>query len=411
MQLSKPQQAIANDKSRWRIVVAGRRFGKTYLAIREMCYFARIPKKTVYYIAPTYRMCKAIVWEELKERLHALRWVKRINETELSVVLVNGSKIVLAGADSPDRLRGIFVSGIVIFDEYADMDQDVWTVMRPALADKGGHAMWIGTPKGKSNHFYDMYQWAQDQKGWSTYKYTTIEGGNVPAEEIRSAEREMDERTFKQEFMADWVDYKGLVYYAFTEQHIEKIKDDANINVVHIGMDFNIDPGSATIATQDKDGLHVFDEIELRNSNTFEMVDEITRRYPNSRVIVYPDPAGSARKTSSNTTDHRILQNAGFTVQARRAHPRVKDRINSVNSAFASGKIKIDPKCKSLRSCLNKLSYREGSNEQDKTSGIDHMPDALGYMVEYLYPITKIQTTRVEPTRWAMNAPPLKRFG
>jgi len=283
--------------------------------------------------------------------------------------------------------------------------------MRPALADKGGHAMWIGTPKGKSNHFYDMYQWAQDQEGWSTYKYTTIEGGNVPAEEIRSAEREMDERTFKQEFMADWVDYKGLVYYAFTEQHIEKIKDDANINVVHIGMDFNIDPGSATVATQDRDGLHVFDEIELRNSNTFEMVDEITRRYPNSRVIVYPDPAGSARKTSSNTTDHRILQNAGFTVQARRAHPRVKDRINSVNSAFASGKIKIDPKCKSLRNCLNKLSYREGSNEQDKTSGIDHMPDALGYMIEYLYPITKMQTTRVEPARWAMNAPPLKRFG
>ena len=411
MQLSKPQQAIANDKSRWRIVVAGRRFGKTYLAIREMCYFARIPNKTVYYIAPTYRMCKAIVWEELKEKLHALRWIKKINETELKIDLVNGSKIVLAGSDSPDRIRGIFVSGIVIFDEYADMDPDIWTVMRPALADKGGHAMWIGTPKGKGNHFYEMYQWAQDQDNWSTYKYTTIEGGNVPAEEIRSAEREMDERTFKQEFMADWVDYKGLVYYAFTEQHIEKIKDDANTNVVHIGMDFNIDPGSATIATQDKDGLHVFDEIELRNSNTFEMVDEITRRYPNSRVIVYPDPAGSARKTSSVTTDHKILSNAGFTIQARRAHPRVKDRINSVNSAFASGKIKIDPKCKSLRSCLNKLSYREGSNEQDKNSGIDHMPDALGYMVEYLYPITKIQTTRVEPARWAMNAPPLRKFG
>ncbi len=411
MQLSKPQQAIADDKNRWRLVVAGRRWGKTHLAIREMCYFARIPNKNCIYIAPTYRMCKAIVWEELKERLHSLRWVKKINETELKIDLVNGSKIVLAGADSPDRLRGIFVSGIVIFDEYADMDPDVWTVMRPALADKGGHAMWIGTPKGKGNHFYDMYQWAQDQDNWSTYKYTTIEGGNVPAEEIEAAKRDMDERTFRQEFMADWVDYKGIVYYAFTEQHLERYAPAEPLKTIHIGMDFNIDPGCAVIAEYTKQGLHIIDEIELRNSNTFEMAETIRVKYPRARVIVYPDPAGSARKTSSNTTDHKILQNKGFEVYARRAHPRVKDRINSVNSAFASGKIKIDPKCKSLRNCLNKLSYREGTGEQDKTSGLDHFPDSLGYMVEYLFPITRIQPPRVEPARWAMNAPPLRKFG
>ena len=408
MQLTKPQQQIANDKNRWRLCAGGRRLGKSVGAMREMCFFARNPNKVIFYIAPTYRMCKSIMWEQLKEQLHKLRWVKKINETELTIRLVNGSKIVLAGADSPDRLRGVFCD-FVVFDEFADMDPDVWTVMRPALADKGGHALWIGTPKGK-NHFYELFQWAKSQEGWSTYKFTTLDGGNVPPEEIEAARREMDERTFKQEFMADWVDYVGLVYYAFNDIHVHK-SDQDDVKEICVGMDFNVDPGCAVIGRQTSQGLHIFDEIELRNTNTFEIADELRRRYPTSIIKVFPDPAGSQRRTSSNTTDHKILHNAGFQVFARRAHPPVKDRINSVNSAFSSGKLLIDPKCKSLINCLNKLSYREGTNEQDKNSGIDHMPDALGYLVEYLYPIKKIQTARVEPARWAMNAPAMRKFG
>lgn len=409
MQLTQPQQTIANSKKRFRVVSAGRRFGKTFLAIRDLCYFARIPNRTILYIAPTYRQAKTVVWDELKTKLIDLKWVKKINETDLTIRLVNGSKISLRGSDNPDSLRGIGID-FVVFDEFADVDPTTWEfVIRPALATTQGHALWIGTPKGKGNHFYDLYEWAGAQDDWETFKFTSIEGGQIPPEEIELAKQEMDERTFRQEFLADWVDYKGLVYYAFNEMHIQKHTDA--IDDIYIGMDFNIDPGSAVIATRNKEGLHIFDEIELRNSNTFEMVEEIQKRYPKSRVIVFPDPAGKARKTSSITTDHKILYNAGFNVQVRRSHPAVKDRINSVNSAFSSNKLLIDPQCKSLRNCLNKLSYREGSNEQDKNSGLDHLPDALGYMVEYLYPIQKITTPRVEPARWAMNAPPMRRFG
>ena len=376
--------------------------------MRQLCYFARNPNKVVYYVAPTYRMCKAIMWEQIKEQLYKLNWVKRVNETELTIRLVNGSKIVLAGADGGgDRLRGIFCD-YVVFDEFADMDPEVWTVMRPALADRGGHAMWVGTPKGK-NHFYDLFMWAQAQEGWSTYKFTSLEGGQIPPEEIEAARQEMDERQFQQEFMADWVDYVGLVYYAFTEDCIKK--SDQNSNQICVGMDFNVDPGCAVIGVHTKDGLHIFDELQLRNTNTFEMADELRKRYPNSVIKVFPDPAGAQRRTSSNTTDHKILYNAGFQVYARKAHPAIKDRINSVNSAFTHGKLTVDPKCKNLMNSLNKLSYREGSNEPDKNSGYDHMCDALGYAVEYLYPIKKIQSERVEPARWAVNAPPMRKFG
>jgi hypothetical protein len=409
MKLTDPQRTIAKDPRRFRIVAAGRRFGKTFLAIRELAYFARIPNKNIYAIFPTYRQAKTVMWEDLKHRFTELRWVKKINETDLRIDLVNGSRISLRGADNPDSLRGVSLD-FVVFDEFADIDPVTWdAVIRPALADKQGHALWISSPKGK-NHFYDLYTWAKDQPDWGCYKYTTLDGGNVPPEEVELARQQMDERTFRSEFLADWVDYIGLVYYAFNEDHVKRYTDGSPTEL-HIGMDFNIDPGSAVVGIMTPQGLHIIDEVELRNSNTFEMADEIRKRYPNCKITVYPDPAGSARKTSSVTTDHKILHNAGFNVLARRSHPPVKDRINSVNSAFSSGKILIDPRCKSLRNCLIKLSYREGTNEQDKNSGLDHMPDALGYMVEYLYPITKIQPPRVEPARWAVNAPPMRRFG
>lgn len=410
MKLTKPQQQIANDKNRWRILVAGRRFGKTFLAIREMCYFARQPNKTIFYFAPSYRMCRNIVWGPLKERLFELKWIKKINESDLRIDLINGSQIFLRSGDNVDSVRGTFCSGIAVFDEFADMDPEIWTVMRPALADKGGHAMWIGTPKGKGNHFYDLYTWAQAQDGWSTYKYTTADGGNVPLAELEAARKDLDEKQYQQEFMADWVDYVGLVYYAFNELNVQKWKGEIP-KVLEIGNDFNISPMSAVVSVRTPQGLHVIDEIELFNSNTFEMAEEIKKRYPNTVINCYPDPSGASRRTASNTTDHKILYNAGFNVFSRRAHPPVRDRINSVNSAFSSGKLIIDPKCKSLMNCLHKLSYREGTNEQDKNSGLDHLTDALGYCTEYLYPIKRQITPRVEPQRWAINAGPVRRFG
>ena len=408
MKLTEPQKTIAQDPSRFKIVAAGRRFGKTFLSIRQMCYYARQPDRIIYYIAPTYRMAKTIVWDDIKARLTELNWTKKINESDMRIDLINGSKIFLRGSDNPDSLRGISCD-YAVFDEYADMDPRTWeAVIRPALADRQGSAMFIGSPKGK-NHLFDLYSWAKEQPDWGTYKYTTLEGGNVAPEEVEAAKSQMDERTFRQEFLADWVDYVGLVFYAFNEDHVKRFTDETP-KTIHIGTDFNIDPGCSVIAAQYNWGLHIFDEIELRNSNTFEMADEIRKRYPNSRVIVYPDPAGSARKTSSVTTDHNILSNAGFTVHARRSHPPVKDRINAANSALSSGKILIDPRCKSLRECLTKLSYREGSNEPNK--GVyDHMTDAWSYMVEYLYPLNKITPKRVEPVRWAVNAPPMRRFG
>ena len=394
MPLSLAQQKVANDSHRFRVVIAGRRFGKTHLAIRELCYHARIPDQEVWYVAPSYKMAKQIVFKKLKNKLQDLNWVTKVNETEMLFTLKNGSTIALKGADNYDSLRGVGLDFIVL-DEFADISEEAWyETLRPTLSDKGGKALFIGTPKGTSNWSYDVYLNSdEDPATWSSHQYTTIEGGNVPESEIEQARKDLDERTFRQEYMATFETFTGRIYYSFDRKQ-SVVQRDYNTDVIYVGMDFNIDPMSATIAVREGDNLYVIDEIRMFSSNTQEAVDEIKSRYPTSKVWCYPDPAGAQRKTSAGgTTDITILQNAGFVVKYPRSHTPVRDRINAVNSRLCDStgvrRLFVNSTCKYTIEGLERQTYKEGTSQPDKDGGYDHMNDALGYMVDYLFPITR----------------------
>jgi len=401
MNLSDPQDAIYYSDARFRVVVAGRRFGKTYLSTTELLRYAALGRnRNVWYVAPTYKAAKDIAWDMLKDEVPK-GWIRKINESELSMRLVNGSVISLKGAEKPDNLRGRSVD-FVVLDEFADMKPETWTeVLRPSLSDKQGHALFIGTPKGR-NHFYDL--WTQDLDDWASFQFTTLEGGNVPDYEIEAAKRDLDERTFKQEYEAAFVNYSGIIYYNFDRQDsVEStlLGDDH----LHIGMDFNLDPMSAVVSIRDGSKLRIIDEIVIYGSNTDEMVDEIKLRYPNKRITIYPDPACRQRKTSAGgKTDLSILVNAGFAVKVRERHTSVRDRINSVNARLKTSDgerhLFVDPKCKQTIKSLERQTYKEGTSQPDKDSGYDHMNDALGYLVDYLYPI-KREHDIPQPTRWS----------
>ena len=408
MPLSLAQQTIADSTTRFRTVIAGRRFGKTHLSIRELCYHAREANKEVWYVAPTYRQAKQIVWRKLKNKLRDLRWSQKINEAELTIILKNGSQISLKGADNADSLRGIGLDFLCV-DEFADIDPEAWyEVLRPTLADKQGKALFIGTPKGIGNWAHDLYMMPQDNDSWVSFQYTTIDGGNVKPEEIEAAMKDLDERTFRQEFLATFETYTGRIYYAFDRKGNCEPPTSIDLSVIYIGMDFNIDPMSAVVAVRQGDVLYVIDEIRMFSSNTAEIVEEIKSRYRQTKTFVYPDPAGSARKSSAGgVTDHTILQNAGFIVKSPRAHTPVRDRINSVNSRLCGTdgirRLFIHPKCKYTIEGLERHTYKEGSSQPDKDNGYDHMNDALGYMVDYLFPIRKDTSDIVQPRRWAHN--------
>lgn len=407
MALSTPQKTIADDEHRFRVVVAGRRFGKTHLAIRELARHAREPMKEVWYVAPSYKMAKNIVWRKLKTRLQDLNWVKKANETELTLLLKNGSTISLKGADNYDSLRGVGLDFIVL-DEFADINPEAWfETLRPTLSDKQGKALFIGTPKGIGNWSYELYQNSiDDPQHWQSFQYTTIDGGNVPPEEVEQARRDLDERTFRQEYLASFETFSGRIYYAFERsQNVSKYIGDAP-QIVYCGIDFNVDPMSCVIATRYGDVLHIIDEVRLFGSNTQELCDELQQRFPRSRIWAYPDPAGRQRKSSAGgVTDITILSNAGFTVKVPRAHTPVRDRINAVNSRLCDSTgvrhLLIDPKAKYTIEGLERQTYKEGTSQPDKDSGYDHMNDALGYMVDYLFPIRKdIDPKLLVPQRW-----------
>ena len=395
MPLSKPQETIANDPHRFICVVAGRRFGKTHLSIRQLCYHAKDPNRNVWYVAPTYKQAKQIVWRKLKNKLTDLRWTKKVNETELTIELKNGSLISLKGADNADSLRGVGLDYLIL-DEFADIEPEAWyEVLRPTLADKEGGALFIGTPKGIGNWAHDIYNMpTENPEQWSSYQYTTIQGGNVKPEEIEAARRDLDERTFRQEFMATFETYSGRIYYAFERKGNVLTVEPIDTSVIHIGIDFNIDPMSAVIATRIGDKLYVFDEIRMFSSNTQELVAEIQARYPRSKIWAYPDPAARQRKTSAGgTTDLTILQNAGFVVKCPLSHTPVRDRINAVNSRLCDSTgnkhLFIAPNCKYTIEGLERQTYKEGTTQPDKESGYDHQMDALGYMVDYLFPVRR----------------------
>ena len=410
MPLSIAQKTVADDSTRFRVVIAGRRFGKTHLSIRELCYHAKEPNKEVWYLAPTYKMARQIVWKKLKNKLSDLNWIVKTNETELSIQLRNGSTISLKGADNYDSLRGVGLDFIVL-DEFADIKPDAWfETLRPTLADKQGRALFIGTPKGISNWSYEIFQNSLDDVNWASYQFTTIDGGNVTEQELESAKRDLDERSFRQEFLATFETYAGRIYYSFERKHntIDGELTEKDLEVVYVGMDFNIDPMSAVIAVRKGDILCVIDEIRMFSSNTQECVDEIKSRYPNSKIWCFPDPAGHQRKTSAGgSTDITILQNAGFIVKAPRNHTPVRDRINAVNSRLCDStgirRLFIKTKCKYTIEGLERQTYKEGTTQPDKDNDYNHGMDALGYMVDFLFPIRREhEPEAMQSTRWGV---------
>jgi hypothetical protein len=347
------------------------------------------------------------VWSKLKKKLKSINWLLDTNESELRLTLVNGSQICLKSAEQGDNLRGESL-GFCCIDEFCDLDLDeIWQqIIRPSLADKKGHALFIGTPKAANQAAKDLFDNHLTKPGWASFTYTTEQGGFVDPDEIAQARQDLAPKVFAQEYLASWETFAGVIFSEFGDHNIKPVNKPTDTEVIVAAIDFNTTPLCAVLGRQTRQGLEMFDEIILENSHTNELVDEIRNRYPRNPITAYPDPAGVQRKTSANgNTDIKILEMAGFQTRYHRQHPLVRDRINAGNSLFykrddGTTKFAIDPKCtKTIRSLKN-WAFKEGTMIPDKDSGWDHACDALTYAVQYLYPITKPAPVTPQPQRW-----------
>lgn len=406
MALSPAQETICNSTARMRVAVTGRRFGKTHCAMRELARHASKLNQEIMYVAPSYRMCRQIMWERLKSKLRELRWVEQTNEAELSIRLKSGSKIYLRGAENKDALRGIGVDFLVL-DEFQDLDPELWTaVLRPTLSDTKGKALFIGTPRGVGSFSHEMYTMAQNTEDWDSFTFRTIDGGQVDEQELEEAKRDLDQRTYEQEYLASFLTFSGMVYFSFDRKHNVVPCQHLDKQNLYLGMDFNWSPFSVAVAVIENNSIYFVDEISINESSTEQICDEIKRRYPNSNITVMPDSAGKQRRTSAGgRTDISILQNAGFRVQAKNANPPIRDRVNAVNSKLKNTQgvrsLFIDPKCKQIIKSLESQQYKPDSSIIDNNQHT-HMADAVGYLVDYLYPVQTRHTT-TQPQRWSFS--------
>jgi len=203
----RPLQAeIHRSLQRFNVLVLHRRFGKTVLSINEMVDRAlrNTTKSPQYaYIAPTYGQAKRVAWEYIKDFTRKIPGAKA-NEADLRVDIPRPKtedkiRIMLLGAENPGSVRGIYLDGVVL-DEYAEMDPTIWSqVVRPALADREGWAIFIGTPKGQ-NHFYNLYSQAQQYEDWYVRMFRASETKVIADSELEAAQREMSEEEYEQEF-------------------------------------------------------------------------------------------------------------------------------------------------------------------------------------------------------------------
>jgi hypothetical protein len=383
---SAPQRTIYESKTRFLLLCCGRRFGKTFLAIHRLVTWAMAkPYGNFWYVTSTYRAAKRIAWKALKRFLDR-RVIGHINNGELTITLVNGATISLMGADQPDSLRGDSLSGCVI-DEAAFTKPEAWTeVIRPALSDQQGPCWHITTPKG-FNHFHELWEKVEDDPDWSRFSYTTLDGGRVPENEVEAAKRDLDPRTFRQEYLASFESAAGRCYYDFSDENIsEEAQDDGGD--VYVGLDFNVSIMAGVICSRWGKGLQQFDEISMPNSNTDEVGAYLADRFKGRRVIVVPDPTGASRKTSASTgvTDHGILRSHGLTVKSPGYDWNVKDKVNATNAlihtAVGERRLRVHPRCKKTIKAYRGVCFKEGSEEFviDKEPGIEHWTDGAGYL-------------------------------
>lgn len=384
--LTGPQRQVYDAQSRFKLLCSGRRFGKTYLCITRLLNWAlEKPNSLNWFVTANYRMAKQIAWRQLKDMVPR-ELVVKMNESDLGIEFVNGSRIELRGAENEDSLRGVSLSALVI-DEAAYVKRSAWEmVLRPALSDQMGPAWFITTPAGL-NWFHDLWEQAQQEDDWCTFSFTTIEGGNVSAEEVEAARRTLDVRTFKQEYLASFETLSGRCFPDFDDGNITDTVKDVGGPVL-VGLDFNVGVMAGCIASKVGDQLHIWDDISVKNSNTDEVMQMLRDRFKNREVYIYPDPTGAARKTSSaGQTDHGIIRKWGFKCISPKHSWAVKDRLNATNwlikNAEGTRRMFVHSRCKDLIKSFRSTTFKEGSQDFviDKSADIEHWIDGTGYLI------------------------------
>lgn len=420
------QVDILMSKAKVKVLLQGRQSGKT-TTLRTLLYKKALenPGCEILVVAVTHKQVKENLWRPLIESSSPLfpkELLKKVNKSDLSVELTNGSRIVFSGTEAVDNLLGRTLD-YLIMDEFQSIDQRVFMLLQPMIAARDGDIVIAGTVRGY-NHMWEFY-WKGAKENpervpnWRSWKVTTANSG-TPAgrpEAIRAAKGALSNAQFAQEYECSPSSMKGAVYSPFDITLNNSVMQLDPKLPLSIGCDFNVGKMcwvigqriiTDTILPNGKrnrvEHLHIIEELMVENTNTQAMCNLFAAKYApwKGRWVAYPDASGSSNKTSAikNSTDHSIMRQAGFTLQVNSKNPEINDRVNSVNAKLCNANddrfIYVNTKqCPELVKSLVGQAYDKSGKPEKKQGEADLSGpvDALGYTVHYLYPITSTQYT------------------
>lgn len=392
--LNKWQSIVNRDKTRFLVLNCGRRSGKsTYSAIRIIQFAMDNAGSITYYVSPSYKQSKAIMWQILRDAIPSVA-IRSTNETELVIELVNNSRIELKGADAePDRLRGVRIDFLVC-DEVASFRNwsTVWNkVLRPTLIDSKGSAIFISTPQG-FNFWYDLYN-TQDPE-YKSYTFTTFDNEYIDPVEIEKIKAELDEETYRQEILAEFTQVSGVVYKEWNfNDNFKEIEYEPTLPV-NITIDFGVNDPTAILWIQRNGGeFRVFDYYEASNASIDNICQLINSKPYKQAELITGDPAGKARSITTGTSPIEEMSRHGLYVKTKDG-VMITEQIRIAHKYMKS--LYVSKKCERLRDCIHNYRYptkKENTINQSNEIPIhDEYSHAMRAIEYYFVNIDQIST-------------------
>lgn len=388
-------ELIKDDKTRILGMVAGLAAGKTFAIARKAILLMFANKGFDGIITePNHPLLIQILIPEMREALDFFEVPYKLNKAEMIFyVYPDGveTRIICKSLENYDRLIGVNAAW-VLMDEFDTTKSDTAYMAYLKLLGRirvgnVNQMVIVSTPEG-FKAMYRIFVEEKDKGDKRLIRARTSDNRHLDSTYIQSLIDIYPAAALQAYLEGEFVNLtQGTVYTGFSDA----CYTDAALSepTLHIGMDFNVTNMNAVVCQEIDRKAQAIDEL-TGLYDTPAMIKAIKKRYPNHKIIVYPDSSGGARKTvDASSSDISLLRQAGFIVMADKKNPPVKDRIMSVNAALENGTIKINfDKCPVLVESLRKQAYND-KGEPDKQSGYDHITEALGYYVNYKFPIVR----------------------
>lgn len=385
--------------ARFRLLVGGRRVGKSKLAVQEIVKHCLTSENQLcWWVAPTYKDAREIGWEELMDYCDTLApALESIHHSLLRVRFINGSTIYFKGSDKFDSLRGRGLD-FVVMDEAAFCHEDAWKkAVRPALSDKQGRALFTSTPNGR-NWYYEQYLYAgyPTSTAWRAWHWPTWQNPLITQVDLDAAKQELSNIDFRQEYGAEFITKAGMIYDDFGEQNIienDSFRPDKNFHDIYVGLDFGYASATAAcfMAVERASGkVCMFDELYLTRHDVEQVTQQIMQKCVEWKVgmpsAIYCDPAGNAEELTSGISPVDYMRGRGFNVISKgtKIIPGLSLVRAYVLNAYGQRRLFVAKRCKWGIKSFYGYSYKLGVRqlvleEPEKDNVHDHMMDAVRY--------------------------------